>query len=73
MGGTNPTPERMRQGGMTLVSLLPCIFLPRAPLIEIHYPTDKKRSIQQLELAKIAPIQIGNDYSKEGDENIRSS
>jgi hypothetical protein len=73
MGRTNVTPKRMHQGGITLLALPPCIPLPRTPLIETQYTTDKKRTILRRELAKIALIQIGNGYSGEGDEDIRSS
>jgi hypothetical protein len=63
----------MCQGGITLLALLPYALLPSSPLIEAHYITDKKRTIQRRELPKIALIQIGNGYSAEGDEDIRSS
>ena len=73
MGETNVIPKRMYQGGVTLLFLPPSIPLPRSPLIETHYTTDKKRTVQRRELPKIALIQIGNGYSGEGDEDIRSS
>jgi hypothetical protein len=73
MGKTNVTPKRMRQGGITRLALPACIPHPKAPLIETHSTTDKKRTIQQRELPKFALIQIGNGYSGEGDEDIRSS
>jgi len=43
MGETNVTPKRMHQLGRTLLALLPCIPLHKTPLIETHYPTDKKK------------------------------
>ena len=49
------------------------IPLPKAPLIETHNTTDKKRAIQRCELPRTALIQIGNGYSGEGDEGFRSS
>jgi len=73
MGETNVTPKRMHQGGITLLALPMCIPLLRTPLIETHYTTDKKRTMQRRELPRIALIQIGNGYSGEGDEDIRSS
>ena len=73
MGETNVTPKRMHRGGITLLALPACIPLPRTPLIETHYTTDKKRTIQRRELPRVALIQIGNGYSGEGDEDIRSS
>jgi hypothetical protein len=73
MGETNVTPKRMHQGGITLLVLPANIPLLRTPLIETHYTTDKKRTMQRHELPRIALIQIGNGYSGEGDEDIRSS
>ena len=73
MGKTNVTPKRMHQGGITLLALAACIPHPKAPLIETHYTTDKKKTIQWRELPKIALIQIGNGYSGEDEEDIRSS
>lgn len=73
MGKTNVTPKRMHQGGITLLALPACVPHPKAPLIETHYTTDKKRTIQRRELPRVALIQIGNGYSGEGDEDIRSS
>jgi hypothetical protein len=73
MGEINVTPKRMYQGGRTLLALLPCITLPKTPLIETHYPTDKKKAVQGRELPKTALIQTGNGYSGAGDEDIRSS
>jgi hypothetical protein len=73
MGKTNVTPKRMHQGGITLLALAACIPHPKAPLIETRYTTDKKRIIQRRELPRVALIQIGNGYSGEGDEDIRSS
>jgi hypothetical protein len=73
MGETNVTPKRMHQGSITLLALPQCILLPRTPLIETHYTTDKKRTIERRELPRTALIQIGNGYSGEGDEDIRSS
>jgi hypothetical protein len=73
MSETNVTSKRMHQGRRTLLPLLPCIPLPKTPLIETHYPTDKKNAVQGRELPRIALIQIGNDYSGEGEEDIRSS
>jgi hypothetical protein len=73
MGETNITPKRMHPGGITLLALPLFIPLPRAPLIETLNTTDKKRTIQRRELPNIALIQIGNGYSGEGDEDIRSS
>ncbi len=55
------------------MALLPCIPLPKTPLIETHYPTDKKKTVQARELTRIARIQIGSGYSGGGDEDIRSS
>jgi hypothetical protein len=63
----------MHQGGITLLALPPCTLLPRAPLIETHHTTDKKRTIERRELLKTALIQIRNGYYGEGDEDIRSS
>jgi len=73
MGETNVTPRRIHQGGTTLLALPACIPIPRTPLIETPYTTDKKQTMQRRELPKIALIQIGNDYSGGGDEDIRSS
>jgi hypothetical protein len=73
MGETNVTPKRMHPGGMTLLTLPRCIPLPEALLIEAHDTTDKKRGIQRRGLRRTALIQIGNGYSGEGDEDIRSS
>ena len=73
MGETNVTPKRMHQVGRTLLALLPRIRLPKTPLIETHYPTDKKKAVQGRKLPRIALIQIENGYSGEGDEDIRSS
>ena len=73
MGKTNVIPKRMHQGGMTLLAPPACIPHPRTPLIETQYTTGKKRTILRRELPKIALIQIGNGYSREGDEDIRSS
>jgi hypothetical protein len=73
MGETNVTPKRMHQGGITLLALPTCIPLLKTPLIETHYTADKKRTMQRRELSRIALIQIGNGYSGEGDEDIRSS
>ncbi len=73
MGKTNVTPKRMHQGGITLLALPACIPHPGTPLIETRYTTDKKRTIQRRELPRVALIQIGNGYSGEGDEDIRSS
>jgi len=73
MGETNVTQKRMHQGGMTLLALPRGSPLPKAPLIETHNTTDKKRAMQRCELPRTALIQIGNGYSGEGDEGIRSS
>jgi hypothetical protein len=73
MGETNVTPKRMHRGGITLLALPACIPHPKAPLIETPYTTDKKRTMQRRELPRVALIQIGNGYSGEGDEDIRSS
>jgi hypothetical protein len=73
MGETNVTPKRMHRGGITLLALPACIPHPGTPFIETRYTTDKERTIQRRELPKIALIQIGNGYSGEGDEDIRSS
>jgi hypothetical protein len=73
MGETNVTPKRMHQGGITLLTLPTCILLHRTPLIETHYTSDKKQTMQRREFPKIALIQIGNGYSGEGDEDICSS
>jgi hypothetical protein len=73
MGETKVTPKRMHRGGITPLALPPRIPPPKAPLIETHCTTDKKRTIQRRELPKIALIQIENGYSGEGDEDIRSS
>jgi len=73
MGETNVTPKRMHRGGITLLALPACIPHLGTPLIETHYTTDKKRTIQRRELPRVALIQIGNGYSGEGDEDIRSS
>ena len=73
MGETNVTLKRIHQGGITLLALRMCIPLLRTPLIETHYTIDKKRIMQRRELPRIALIQIGNGYSGEGDEDIRSS
>jgi hypothetical protein len=73
MGETNVTPKRMHQGGITLLALPTCIPHPGTPLIETRYTTGKKRTIQRRELPSVALIQIGNGYSGEGDEDIRSS
>lgn len=73
MGETNVTPKRMHRGGITLLTLPVCIPHPGTPLIETRYTTDKKRTIQRRELPRVALIQIGNGYSGEGDEDIRSS
>ena len=108
MGKTNVTPKRMHQGGITLLALAACIPHPKAPLIETHDTTDKKKTVQWRELPRVALIkaprpkgrgfpamwfhhivpldpvlkdgacgalsgQIGNGYSGEGDEDIRSS
>lgn len=56
-----------------LLALLPCIPPPEPSLIETHYTIGKRRTIQRRELQEIALIQIGNGYSGEGDEDIRSS
>ncbi len=58
---------------MPLLALPPGIPLPKAPLIETHNTTDKKRAVQRCELPKTALIQIRNGYSGGGDESIRSS
>lgn len=68
MGETNVTPKRVHQRGITLLPLPKCILLPKTPLIETHYTTDRKRTTQRRELPRIALIQIG-----EVDEDIRSS
>jgi hypothetical protein len=60
MGETNVTPKRMHQGGRTPLALPLCIPLPKIPLIETHYTTDKKRAVQGRELPKIALIRTGN-------------
>jgi len=73
MGETNVTPKRMHQEGITLLTLPRCIALLKAPLIETHNTTEKKRIIQRRELPRIVLIRIGNGYSGEGDEDIRSS
>jgi hypothetical protein len=71
MGETNITPKRMHQGGITLLTLRRVSPSPE------HYPlrhiTDKKRTIRQRKLPRIALIQIGNGYSGKGDKDIRSS
>ena len=64
MGETNVTPKKMRQGGITLLTLRRVSFSPEhRPLRHI---TDKKRTIRQRKLPKIALIQIENGYSGEG-------
>jgi hypothetical protein len=73
MGETNVIPKRMHQGGITLLAPLTCIPLLRTPLIETHYTINKKQIMQRRDLPRIALIQIGNDYSGEGDKDIRSS
>jgi len=73
MGEINVTPKRIHQVGTTLLPLLPRIPLPQTPLIETHSPADKKKAVQGRKLPRIALIQIGNGYSGEGDEDIRSS
>ncbi len=73
MGETNVTPKRMHRGGITLLALPACIPHPGTPLIETGYTTGKKRTLQRRELPRVALIQIGNGYSGEGDEDIRSS
>jgi hypothetical protein len=73
MGKTNVTPKRMHQGGITLLALPACIPHPGTPLIERRYTTDKKRTLQRRELPRVTLIQIGNGYTGEGDEDIRSS
>ena len=70
---TNVTPKRIHQVGRPLLALLPRIPLPKTPLIETHYPTDKKKAVQGRELPRIALIQIGSGDSGGGDEDIRSS
>ncbi len=61
----------MHQGGITPLTLRRVSPSPEhRPLRHI---TDKKRTIQRYELPRIALIQIGNGYSEEGDEDIRSS
>ncbi len=66
MGEINVTPKRIHQVGRTLLALLPRIPLPKTPLIETHYPTDKKKAVQGRKLPRIALIQIENGYSGEG-------
>ena len=73
MGETNVTPKRMHRGGITLLALPACIPLPETPLILTRYTTDKKKTKQRRELPRVALIQIGDGYSGEGDEDIRSS
>jgi hypothetical protein len=73
MGETNVIPKRMHQGGITLLALPACIAHPGTPLIETPNTTDKKRTLERRELPRVALIQIGNGYSGEGDEDIRSS
>ena len=73
MGETNVTPKRMHRGGITPLALPACIPHPGTPLIETRYTTDKERTVQRRELPRVALIQIGNGYSGEGDEDIRSS
>jgi len=73
MGEINATPKRMHQGGITLLPLLACNLSPKAPLIKTDYATGKKRTTQRREFPKIALMQIGNGYSGESDEDIRSS
>ena len=63
----------MHQGGITRLALQLCIPYPKTPLIETHYTTDKKWTIQRRELPKIVLIRIENGYSGEGDKCIRSS
>jgi len=72
MGETNVTPKRMHRGGITVLSLQLCIPFRRAPLIETHYTTDKKQTIQR-KLPKIVLIPIENGCSEEGDKDSRSS
>jgi len=72
MGEINVTPKRMHQGGKTLLALLPCLSLPKAPFIETHYTTNKKPAVQRRQLSRIALVQIGNGYSGEEGEDIRS-
>jgi len=72
MGETNVTPKRMHRGGVTLLALPACAPYPKAPLIETRYTTDKKRTLQRRELPRVALIQIGNGYSGEGGQDIRS-
>jgi hypothetical protein len=72
MGETNVTPKRMHQGGITRVALPTCIPFLRTPLLETHHTIDKKKTMQRRELSRIALIQIGNGYSGEGYEDIRS-
>ena len=55
------------------MALLACIPLFKSSLIETHHTTDKRRTVRRRELGKIALIQIGNGYSGESDECIRSS
>jgi hypothetical protein len=70
---TNVTRKRTHQVGRTLLALLPSIPLPKTPLVEIHYPKDKKKAVQGLKLPSIALIQIGSGYSGGSDEDILSS
>jgi hypothetical protein len=46
MSETNVTSERMHPGRRILLALLPCIPLPKTPLIETHYPTNRKKAAQ---------------------------
>jgi hypothetical protein len=74
MGEINATPKRMHQGGITLLALLRCIPLPLDHRLLRHSTLQvKKWTIQRRKLQEIALIQIGNGYSGEGDEDIRSS
>jgi len=73
MGEINVTPKRMHQGGMILLALPACIPPPKPSLTETYDTTDKKTDLTTGELEKIALIQIGNGFSGEGDEDIRSS
>jgi hypothetical protein len=70
---TNVTPKRIHQVGRPLLALLPGIPLPKTPLVETHYPTDKKKAVQGRKLPSIALIQIGSGYSRGSDEDILSS
>jgi len=73
MGETNVTSKRIHQEGITPLTFPTSIFLHRIPFIQPHYTSDKKQTVERRELPRIALIQIGNDYSGEGDEDIRSS